>query len=258
MKFVDILEQTKGIPYILPELAEILYNFILENQPSHCLELGFGHGVSSCFVAAALDEIGSGHLTTVDLEAAKEWQSPSIEDLLVKTGLGQWVSVYREQTGYNWFLQKKIAENSINNACTPIYDFCFIDGAKNWTIDSSAFFLTDKLLKPDSWLLFDDLQWTYQSKIEEGKKKSDGIILHSLSEEELRQPHIELIYQLLVMQHPEYSNFKVLDYWWAWAQKSSTGSREVYMEVSDRCLALIEKWENKHGMKYRIPFTPCS
>lgn len=256
MDFTTIQNHLDNIPYILPELARELYDFILEKKPDRCLELGFGHGVSSCYIAAALDELGAGHLTTVDLVAAQEWQDPSIEVLLEKTGLCSYVTVCREQTGYNWFLQKVIYENSRDNSCTPVYDFCFLDGAKNWTIDSSAFFLMDKLLKDDGWLLFDDLQWTYQSKLDEGKTKSDGVLLSGLSEDELQRPHLELIFQLLVMQHPSYSNFRVRDYWWGWAQKKADGSKEVLMETSERCLQLVAKWEEKHKRRYRPPFEP--
>lgn len=256
MKFETIQQELKGIPYILPELAQELYSFIVEQKPSQCLELGFAHGVSSCYIAAALDEIGTGHLTTVDLLPAKAWQDPSIEELLKRTGLHSWVSVYREHTGYNWFLQKQIYQNSVNNHCSPIYDFCFIDGAKNWTIDGAAFFLVDKLLKENGWILFDDLQWTYQSKLDEGKSTSDGVTLDSMAIDELQRPHLELIYQLLVMQHPAYSNFFIRDFWWAWAQKSALGNREVMMEVSERCKKLVARWEEKHNKKYRIPFEP--
>ena len=256
MKFSTIEQHLEGIPYILPSLAREIYHFIIETRPQNCLELGFAHGVSSCYIAAALDEIGEGHLTSVDLLGAQEWQDPTIEELLKKTGLGEYVTVEREHSGYNWFLQKRIYENSSNNRCSPIYDFCFLDGAKNWTIDSSAFFLIDKLLKEDGWLLLDDLQWTYQSKLDEGKTKSDGIQLNTLAADELMRPHLELIYQLLIMQHPDYSNFFVRDYWWAWAQKSKNGTKEVKMEVSDRCRELVKKWEDKHGRAYRLPFAP--
>lgn len=86
----------------------------------------------------------------MDIESAREWQKPSIEELLQRVGLPQYVEIHRERTGYNWYLQKLIAQRSENdlNICEPIFDLCIIDGPKNWTIDSSAFFLVDKLLKP--------------------------------------------------------------------------------------------------------------
>lgn len=258
MKFEEIRSKIDGIPYIMSEMAKDLYNFVIENKPSQCLELGFAHGASSCYIAAALDEIGSGHLTSVDLISGLEWQKPTIEELMEKTGLGGLVTITREHTGYNWFLKKKIMDNSSNNRCTPLYDLCFIDGPKNWTIDSAAFFLVDKLLKPGGWIVFDDLQWTYKKKVKKGKTKSDGVSLLELGPDEISQPHIELIFQLLVMQHPDYSNFLVKDNWWAWAQKVPDGRKDVRFENSKEYLERLDAWEAKFNRRHRRPFEPFS
>ena len=104
-----------------------------------------------------------------------------------------------------------------------IYDFCFIDGPKNWTIDGLAFFLVNKLLKNKAWILFDDYLWTHGKH--DGRESTDGITVRSLGNEELEEPHIKLIFELLVMQSGEFSNFKIQDNWWAWAQKSKSGSK---------------------------------
>lgn len=256
MNFKDIQREIEGVPYVMPDMAYDLYHFILETKPSRCLELGFGHGASSCYIAAALDEIGSGHLTSVDLLPAKEWQEPAIEDLLGKTGLSKWVTVQRETTSYTWFLKKKIVDQTKNNICSPLFDFCFLDGAKNWTIDSSAFFLVDKLLKLEGWIVFDDLQWTYESKLQEGKRKSDGVYMLDMGKDELQQPHIELIFQLLVMQHPEYSNFLVKDNWWGWAQKAPNGSKDLVFQLSEGYKTRLLAWEKKNKRRHRSPFEP--
>jgi len=258
MKFEEIRSKIDGIPYIMSEMAKDLYNFVIENKPRQCLELGFAHGASSCYIAAALDEIGSGHITSVDLISGLEWQKPTIEELMEQTGLGGWVTINREHTGYNWFLKKKIMDRSLNNRCTPLYDLCFIDGPKNWTIDSAAFFLVDKLLKPGGWVVFDDLQWTYEKKVNEGKTKSDGVSLLELGPDEIVQPHIELIFQLLVMQHPDYSNFLVKDNWWAWAQKVPDGRKDVRFENSTEYLERLDAWEAKYKRRLRRPFEPFS
>ena len=67
MKFKKVESLLKGIPYTHPERGEYLYDFIINKQPQNCLELGFAHGVDSCYMAAALDEIGKGELTCIDL-----------------------------------------------------------------------------------------------------------------------------------------------------------------------------------------------
>ena len=72
MKFKDVLAELEGIPFMEPDRAESLYEFIIKNELCDCLELGFAHGVGSCYVAAALDELGRGSLTSVDLLAAQD------------------------------------------------------------------------------------------------------------------------------------------------------------------------------------------
>ena len=254
MEFKTVQRHVEGIPYILPELARDIYAFILDNAPRQCLELGFGHGASSCYIAAALAERGHGHLTTVDLVSAREWQQPTIEELLAQTGLQEWVTVVREPTSYTWFLKRKIEERTSENHCQPVYDFCFLDGAKNWTVDSAAFFLADKLLKPGGWLLFDDLQWTYANKRREGKKKSDGVVIDAMGADEIAQPHIELIFQYLVMQHPDYANFLIKDNWWAWAQKSPDGDKVPKIVMSRDYRYRLAEWEAHTGRCHRPPF----
>ena len=218
--------------------------------------MGFGHGAFSGYIAAALEELGQGHLTTVDLVSAREGQQPTIEDLLARTGLQQWVTVVREPTSYTWFLKRKIEEATSENHCRPIFDFCFLDGAKNGTIDGAAFFLADKLLKPCGWFLFDDLQWTYASKRSEGKQKSDGVVIDAMGADEIEQPHVELIFQYLVMPHPDYANFLIKDNGRAWAQKTPDGDKVPKVVMSRDYRHRPVEWEARTGRRHRPSFEP--
>jgi predicted O-methyltransferase YrrM len=215
MKFEVIKDRLQGIPFMTPDEGKKIYDFVIKNNLTRCLELGFAYGVSSCYVAAALDEIGSGHLTSVDIEKAKAWQKPSIEETLERVGLEKYVTPVREKTSYTWFLKNEIERLTVDNRCVPSYDFCYIDGCKNWTVDGLAFFLVDKLLNPGGWILFDDYLWTYAAT---GRDQTDGIVHADLSENEQKNPHIEAVFRLLVQQHPEYSDFKIEGNW-AWAHK---------------------------------------
>ncbi|MFC1775870.1 O-methyltransferase [Pseudomonadota bacterium] len=227
MKFNKIAKIVEGVPYTQRERGKKLYEHILEHRPENCLELGFAHGVASCYIAAALHELGQGSLTSVDLEDSKD-RNPNIEQLLQTAGLQEFVTIRREKNSYNWFLKKAIEENTSNNSCTPFYDLCFIDGAKNWTIDGLAFFLVDKLLRKDGFVLFDDYRWSYGGY---SKEVLDGITIRELSEDQVATPNIEVIFKLLVMQHPAYANF-VVDEDWAWAQKISSDHKELKLIVS--------------------------
>ncbi len=226
MTFESVRDIVKGIPYISADNARVLYDHIIQNGLKNCLELGFAHGAASCYMAAALDEI-DGQLTSVDLLEAREWQKPSIEDLLRQCGLSHRVTVVREQTGYNWFLHDEIKRRTSSGVCSPHYDFCVIDGPKNWTIDGCAFFLVDKLLKHYGWIVFDDYNWTY-ARVDKRKNVTDGITHRSLSPAELKTPHIREVFELLVKQHPDYGQFIIHGLQdWAWAQKIQSDEKKV-------------------------------
>ncbi|WP_066349854.1 class I SAM-dependent methyltransferase [Aliarcobacter skirrowii] len=147
MEFNYVANIVDKVPYISKTNANYIYDFIIENKIQNILELGIAHGTATCYMAAALNKLGAGKITAVDLQSVAKDFKPSCEEQLKKCNLERYVEVHRMKTGYNWFLHNKIKENSINNKCEEEYDLCIIDGPKNWIIDSSAFFLVDKLLK---------------------------------------------------------------------------------------------------------------
>lgn len=218
MKFRDAAAVLDGVPHISRHSARVLYDFIRSERPQACLELGFAHGASSGYIAAALDENGGGRLTSVDIEGSRNF-TPTIEQTFENLGLAALVDVHREVNSYNWFLKKAIEGQTRNGVCTPCYDFVFIDGAKNWTIDGIAFFLADKLLRDGGWILFDDYDWRYADAHARGKDSSDGVSSRSLSQDQIDEPNIAAIFELLVAQHPAYVDCTVQDQSWAWARK---------------------------------------
>jgi predicted O-methyltransferase YrrM len=233
MKFKDVAALVDGIPYTDLSKGRTFYDFVMDTKPQTGLELGFAHGVSSCYFAAALHELGGNRrLTCVDLVSSAALE-PKLEDLLQKCHLESQVEIVRLRSSYTWFLKKKIEENSAAGG-KALYDFCFIDGGKNWTIDGAAFFMVDKLLRDDAWLLLDDYAWTYaEHERLNGFKETDGIVHSTLEQDELEVAHVEAIYRLLVLQHPGYSNFRVTDNVLAWAQKRpSNGIPRVEFQSS--------------------------
>jgi predicted O-methyltransferase YrrM len=171
-------------------------------------------------MAAALDEMRHGTITSVDLTSAQ--YSPSAEEQLASLKLERFVQIFRMQTGYTWFLHDEIRRLTGDRICQPKFDLCIIDGPKNWTIDGCAFFLVDKLLKPGGWLIFDDFDWTY-AWADCRRTSTDGITHRLLSEDERTTPQIREVFELLVEQHPSYSNFVLHESTgWAMAQKVSS------------------------------------
>jgi hypothetical protein len=108
---------------------------------------------------------------------------------------------------------------------TRQYDFCYLDGAHNWTIHGLAVILIKKLLRPGGWLLLDDLHWTYA--LGDGGAEEAG-----LSVGERREPHMAAVYELLVKQHPNFTEFIEMDGKWGWAQKQPGGNRRYRVEFT--------------------------
>lgn len=215
MKFEDVRGRVGRVPFISPQHARELHEMILCERPAQILELGIAHGTATCYMAAALEEIGEGRITAVDLKGTEF--SPSAEEQLESCGLTPLVDVVRMQTGYSWFLHDEIRRQTTAGECHPKYDLCIIDGPKNWTIDGGAFFLVDKLLRPGGWIIFDDYDWTYAGQ---PRSATDGITHRELSEAERMTPQIREVFELLVVPHPSYSQFVIEDHKdWARARK---------------------------------------
>lgn len=220
MEFREAAEIVRGLPlpHTHPKRGRELYRHIRRNRPETLLELGTARGGSAVFTAAALEANGSGHLTSVD---SLRWKrnDPSPEEVLEKAGLDQWVTLDASYSTYTWFLKAEIEKNlRPDGGVRPVYDFIFLDGAKNWSTDGLAVILAERLLRPGGWLLLDDLGWTY-GKRDRAAKHYD-IQIHDLSEEERDQPHLRAIFDLLIRTNPSFDRFRIQDDWWGWARKS--------------------------------------
>ena len=58
-----------GTPFMSPTQARRLWTLIHDHRLRHVLELGFAHGVSTCYLAAAVAELPGGRVTTIDQES---------------------------------------------------------------------------------------------------------------------------------------------------------------------------------------------
>ena len=226
----------QGIPFMSPALGRRVYEHLRTTRPRDVLELGTAHGVSAAYMAAALEANGDGHLTTVDHGGAD--YDPSPQEVLERAGLSHRVTVVREHSSYNWFLKQQIEEASDEAGNTvPRYDFCYLDGGKNFNLDGLAVVLIEKLLRPGGWLLMDDLEWTYEDNPWIAPS-GDGRPLGPLSDSERTQPHLRAVFELIVKQHPSFTQFRREDEWYGWAQKLP-GSERRYELATTRPLGAV-------------------
>jgi predicted O-methyltransferase YrrM len=224
-----------GVPFMSPEQGRIVYDHVRATRPADVLELGTAHGVGAAYLAAALEDNGAGRLTTVDFAGAA--YEPSPESVLARAGVAHRVDVVRAYSSYTWWLKEQVqARSDAHGNCEPRFDFVYLDGAKNWTIDGLAVVLVEKLLRPGGWLLMDDLDWTYAQ--DPHREATDGIVHRELSEPERAEPHLRAVFDLIVAQHPSFTELRVQDEWWGWARKAPGEPRRYRLETS-RPLAVV-------------------
>ena len=237
MQFDAIAAVVGDIPFMTPVLGRRVYDHIVESGAEQVLELGSAHGVGAAYMAAALEARGTGHLTTVDYSGADF--EPSPEQVLERAGLAHRVTIVREHSSYNWFLKQTIESSSdAAGNCRPQYDFCYLDGSKNFNVDGLAVVLVEKLLKPGGWLLMDDLEWTYERNPWIAPV-GDGRPLGPLSESERVEPHLLAVFKLIVAQHPSFTRLVHEDAWYGWAQKRPDEPRRYEVRTSRPLSALI-------------------
>lgn len=208
MKFDVVDQAVAGTKFMQSKQGRTLYEFILENRLARVLELGFAHGKSTCYLAAAVDELGGdGHVLTMDLANALE-RTPNIHELLARCGLAGRVTPVFAARSYTWELMKLLQADPL-----PQFDLAYIDGGHTWDVTGFGFLLVDRLLAPGGWVVFDDLDWTIASSSVADKRWAKN-----LSDEERTTAQVRKVFELLVQTHPDYDQVSERD-GWGWARK---------------------------------------
>jgi predicted O-methyltransferase YrrM len=218
MEYKEVAQRLAELDYpalTTAEAGRLLYDFVSGPDVEDVLELGFAHGTSTAYMAAALAEKGVGSVTAIDRVSALS-REPNIHQVLEHLGLESRVRPLFTASSYNWELMRILERQTTGGETIPCFDFCFIDGAHTWETDGFAFLLVDKLLRHDRWVLFDDLYWSLTTSPSTKSEK-----LHTLSEDELKTPQIVQVFDLLVRPHPAYDEFAVTGSY-GWAYKRAT------------------------------------
>jgi predicted O-methyltransferase YrrM len=249
MNFDTVADATRGIPVMGEREGRKLYDYVRASRPDHVLEIGTAHGVSACYIAAALEENGHGQLSTVDHRNAG-YAAPSADELFTTTGLGDWIDrLLIEDSSYTWWLKGQLERRTDDAGNTaPLYDFCFLDGAHNWTIDGLAVILIERLLRPGAWLLLDDVDWTYAGYEEDISITPPSDKMFTMSEDELHTPQVGAVVEVIIKSHPSFSEVRIQDDRWAWCRKDISPSRLMTVETS-RPLSVLVSLAAERGVR---------
>jgi predicted O-methyltransferase YrrM len=191
--------------------AKLMRDFITEQNARDILEIGFYHGKSSAYFAAVLEDLGRGHLVTIDQDTARK-RAPNIDQVLATLGLAHRVTAVFAERSYTWELAKMIRTSP-----RPQFDLCYFDGGHTWDGTGFGFILVDMLLRPGGWIIFDDLEWT----IEEAMQQRTKVPRHwrTSSHDERTTPAVKLVFDLLAPQLGYTDRRVVNDGQWGIARK---------------------------------------
>lgn len=218
----DVLKVVDGYPHISFEYGKILYNFIIEHKLSRVLELGFSHGVSSCYAGAAVKCLGQGSVVTIDRLETVAYR-PGLENFVSELGLDDIViPIYESQT-YNWRLKEFLRMEP-----RPVFDLIFIDGAHMFEPDALAFLLSERMLRPGGWFIFDDINWSISTSVTAQKNPSSLI----LTDQELKLKQVREVIDVVVRSHPNIASWHE-DPRWGYARKRE----ESESSLSEQTLA---------------------
>lgn len=171
--------------------AEVMRELIRENQCEQLLELGTASGKSAAFFAAILEELGRGHLVTLDRSERLD-RPINVHTVLASLNLSHRVTALVHPRSFLMTLMELLEKNP-----RPQFDFAYMDGGKTWEIVGYSFYLVDLLLKPGAIIVFDDLNWTMQKSVASGKSRA---IFDDYSPEEQAYSHVRKVWDLLVRE----------------------------------------------------------
>jgi predicted O-methyltransferase YrrM len=207
VEFGAVAEIVDGYPHMRRKRALEIYNHVIKHELHDILELRTYHGISTCYSAAAVDEVGAGRVTTMDRTSAGQLE-PNVFSLLEDCGLTSIVDVILAERSFTWELKKLLVLPE-----RPQFDLVFLDAGHDWDATGFAYFLVDLLLKPGGWLLFDDLNWTVAGSPSIGNEPW----VQEIPVEQREAQQVRAVFEALVARNPSYETRT--DGNWGWARK---------------------------------------
>jgi predicted O-methyltransferase YrrM len=177
----------------------LLLKFVHDWQPRQCLDLGFGHGISTICIASALREIGCDdcHVSAIDTKKSRE-RMPNVEDLLRRAGLMDGVSIQYEEKSINWaFIQM------LENSPSARFDLVNINGVRTWYSMGFAAMMAVRLLKPGGWLILNGVDFTLASSSQCNDKW-----VRKLPDIEQNTMQVNKVFDLLVKGNDSFSIYR--------------------------------------------------
>ena len=232
-----------GYPHMTLERGRVFFDIIRTHNLQRVLELGFNHGVSTSYIAAAVASLGGGYVVTIDRLQAVAY-NPGLEHFLARLGLHHLVTPFYETTTYNWRLRDFLRMDP-----RPVFDLVFLDGAHIFEPDALAFLLAEKMLSPGGWFVFDDINWSIATSPTAPKKLSSAV---RLTDDEFRAYQVREVIDVLVRRHPNIAEWRE-DEKWGYARKKRA-EEPVGEDKLPARLAATSEMTKRHALEnFSVP-----
>ena len=212
MTAFDRVTETWGdLQYMDLPRATYLRDLIVRHDLSDLLELGFFKGKSSAYLGAVLEDLGRGHLTTIDRASAGNYR-PGIREVLAEVELSHRVTPVFAHRSFTWELGTMLERTP-----RPQFDFCYLDGGHTWDVTGFGFLLVDMMMKPGGIILLDDLDWSIATspfaRSEKGRQAYEGF-----SDDEKAAKGVRMTFEHIA-DHLGYDVEEVPEFQWGIARK---------------------------------------
>lgn len=185
-------------PPVHPRLkyGKTLYEFITTNRLSTILELRSVPGITTAYLAGAIQEQGTGTLKSV-CQRVLQPIDYNVPEALQLAKLSSFVTLYEEPTNFDWQLMKFLQEGLFET-----FDLCLIEGGQTWSNVGFACCLAERLLKPGGWILLDNMNFSFH----ESKLKNKKWVTNK-QEDEQTMRQVNCVYDLLLRENPNFGRF---------------------------------------------------
>lgn len=198
--FDAVTEKWGKLPFMDEKRARFMRDLITEGNYENLLEVGFFKGKSSAYFAAILEDLGRGHLLTIDRKDAMK-RTPNIETVLSELKLSHRVTPVLADRSHTWVMAEFLSQNP-----RPQFDFCYFDGGHTWDVTALGVLQVDMLLKPGGLLVLDDLNWTIEGSL--ARNPTHERLYKGYSQKEKKCKAVQLVWETVVV-HLGYVDLRV-------------------------------------------------
>jgi hypothetical protein len=168
-------------------------------------EIGLGIGATTCKILSLLHPGDTLHL--FDFQEIIDAILVDFANVgLAKDGIEirSFGNTKKYHDSYVWSLAKIALERKKQGESLECYDIAYLDGSHTFIHDYPAAMLLKSLIKPNGYLILDDVCWRHAKSPTSNPVKAPWI-LNFYTEEQVNTAHVEMVVQLAMEDDPAFT-----------------------------------------------------